>query len=332
MKLKTVALIGGLFAAAGVMAASMQVVGTLDEALTAAREKQGFVMMNFTGTDWCTACQHLKEKIFASKAYCDAYGDKIVMTTVDFPRLPELRAKVSKEEAQRREKLLISYQINGLPAVVLMDAAGFPFSIINGTRPKPEAYIELIDAALKAKAARDAAFEKAGNLTGMARAKVLAEALNAIPKPCRDKYPRIVKEINFLDPENTLGYREVLGKSELYIKQMEALQALVETFVGHFNPELIRADIQKVQAFLSDQTLDPEVRQMAYRTLGDTYALLFSVSRKAPKETRDEMLALMLKAYEDAIAVLPDSALAKKLQVTVDINKQRMAEEKEAKK
>ena len=332
MNLKKFALFAGLLVSAVSMAAQMQVVDTLEEALIAAREKQGIVMMNFTGTDWCTACKHLKEKVFTSEAYCNAYGDKIVMTAVDFPRLPELRAKISKEEAQRREKLLMSYQINGLPSVVLMDAGGFPFAIINGTRPEPEAYVELITTALKAKETRDAAFEKAQNLTGMERATALAEALNAVPRACRDKYPLIVKEINLLDPNNTLGYREVLGKSEKYVQQLEALRTLANSFVGHFEPDLIRADIQKIITFLENKDLDPEIRQFACRTLGDSYALLFSVSRKEPKETRDELLAQMLKAYEDAIAALPDSALAKKLQATVDINKQRMAEEKEAKK
>lgn len=325
-------LIAGLLAATVSFGATLQVVDTVEEALAKAREKKGFVMLNFTGTDWCTACKHLKEKVLNTDTFCNAYGDKVVMTTVDFPRLPELRAKVSKEEAARREKLLTSYQLRGLPAVVLLDPGGFPFAILNGARPTPEEYIPLIEEGLKAMATRDAAFEKAQTLTGMERAKVLAEALNAVPKACRDKYPRIVTEINLLDPNNTLGYRNMLGKSEAYIKQMQALQALGDTFVGHFKPEQISADIQKIKDYLNNPELDPEIRQLALRGLGDSYALLFSVLRGDDKKAdREAALDQMLKAYQDAVAVDPDTATAKKLQTTIDINLQRIEAQKKQK-
>ncbi len=325
-------LLAGLLAATVSFGATLQVVDTVEEALAKAREKKGFVMLNFTGTDWCTACKHLKEKILNTDTFCNAYGDKAVMTTVDFPRLPELRAKVSKEEAARREKLLTSYQLRGLPAVVLLDPGGFPFAILNGARPTPEDYMPLIEEGLKTMVARDEAFKKAQPLTGMERAKALAEALNTLPKACRDKYPRVVTEINLLDPNNTLGYRNVLGKSESYIKQMQALQELGKTFTGHFAPEQISADIEKIKEYLANPELDPEIRQLALRGLGDSYALLFSVLRDPSKKAeREAALDQMLKSYQEAVKVDPDTALAKKLQTTIDLNLQRIEEQKKQK-
>lgn len=296
-------------------AAQLQTVETFKEALAAAKAKDGYVMMNFTGTDWCTACIHLKEKVLSTETFCNAYGDKLVMTSVDFPRLPELRAKISKEEGERREALLNSYQIKGLPSAVLFDANGFPFAILAGARPTPEDYMKLVDDAIKVREARDAAFAKAQGLTGMARATALAEALNLLPEPCRGKYPREVKEINLLDPENTLGYRDVLGKSEAYVKQMKALEDLAQTFRGHFAKEELLADITKLEAFLKTPNLEPDICQLTYRLIGDSYAFM-----------RDD--ANMLKAYEAAVKASPETELAGRLTEMINYTYYRLEQQK----
>lgn len=299
-------------------AAQLQTAETFKEALEAARAKQGFVMMNFTGTDWCTACIHLKEKVLTTDVFCDAYGDKLVMTSVDFPRLPELRAKISKEEGERREALLNSFQIKGLPSAVLFDVNGFPFAILAGARPTPEEYMKLIEDALKVRDARDKAIAKAQGLTGMERATALAEALNLLPEPCRGKYPREVKEINLLDPENTLGYRDILGKSEAYVKQMKALEDLAQTFRGHFKKEELLADIKKLEAFLETPNLEPDICQLTYRLIGDSYAFM-----------RDD--DNMVKAYTAAVKASPDTDLAGRLTSTLEYTKFRIQQQQKEK-
>jgi thioredoxin-related protein len=298
--------------------ADLQTADTMEEALALAKEKHGYVMMNFTGTDWCTACIHLKEKILTTDAFAEAYGDILVMTSVDFPRLPELRAKISQEEAARREALLNSYQVRGLPTAVLFDAFGFPFAIINGARPTLEDYKPLIDEALAIREKRDAALKAAAGLQGMERATALANALNLLPAPCRDKYRALVEEINLLDPENTLGYRNVLGKSEAYIKQMAALQEITQKFVGRFKKEELKENIAILEDFLKTPNLEGDVRQLALRAMGDSYAFL----REEEK---------MLECYEEAVKASPESPIVRRLQANVDYTKKRFEEAKKAK-
>ena len=96
-------------------------VETMPEAVAAAKEKNCNIFVDFTGTDWCTACIHLRNKIVNSAEFEAAFGDKFVLVPVDFPRTPELVAKISDEEKKEREALLYSYKIEGLPGVVLMD-------------------------------------------------------------------------------------------------------------------------------------------------------------------------------------------------------------------
>lgn len=310
---KCFTLIAALLLAQLTIAAPLQTVETMKEALAIARQKDGCVLMYFTGTDWCTACIQLKEKIISTEAFAEKYGDKFVMTTVDFPRLPALRAKVSKEEAARREALINSYKARGLPTAVIFDAAGFPFAIINGTRRTFEDYAKLIDEALETRLQRDKLLAQAQTLQGMERATALANALNLLPEPCRNKYPTLVTEINLLDPENTLGYRDVLGKSEAYVKQMKALDDITSQFVGRFKREELLENIRLIEDFLKTPGLDPEIRQRALRVKGDSYAFM----RDIPN---------MLAAYEEAVAAAPKTDLARRLQQNIDFNRQRIEE------
>lgn len=289
----------------------------LDLALSLAKKNNAVVMMNFTGTDWCTACIHLKEKVLSTDEFARVYGGKIVMTAVDFPRLPELRAKISKAESRRREELLNSYKIKGLPTAVLLDAGGLPFAIITGSRPTPAEYMKVIDEALKTRSARDEAFSKASALRGMERAKALAAALRLLPEACRGKYTAVVKEINLLDPGNTLGFRDLLGKSEAYIKQMNDFRAIADTFRGHFDKVSLQEDIKKLEEFLKTPGLEPDVRQLALRSIGDSYAFM-----------RDDNG--MLKAYKEALEASPKTKLADNLRSMIEYTNKRIEAMKNA--
>lgn len=161
---------------------------TIDDAMVQAAEQNRDILLDFTGSDWCTACVHLRTQIIGSEDFEKAYGEKFIMVAVDFPRNPNLLASIPEEVRAQRNQLLSSYRIEGLPAVVLLDAKGLPYEIIKGTRHTPAEYIALVESGLKKRAARDAAFSEAAGLTGRAQAKALAAGLRALPLVCRKLY------------------------------------------------------------------------------------------------------------------------------------------------
>lgn len=247
---------------------------TPDEALSAAREQKRAVMVDFTGTDWCPACIHLRHKVIDTPAFEQALGNQLVLVSVDFPRTPALKEKITPEQWEEREEMLRSYNIEGLPAVVLMDAEGLPFALIEGARRTPEDYIPLVQKALKVREARDAVLAGADKLTGMERARALVRALELLPEVCRDKYRALIEEINRLDTDNSLGYRDLVRLSERRIQQMKAFRELTDTFVGKFKPEELRDAISRLDAFLAQENLIPEIRQQALIAKADSYAFL----------------------------------------------------------
>ena len=277
---------------------------TLDEALAVTRKDGRCIMLNFTGTDWCTACIHLRTNILDSTAFNAAMDDKLVLVEVDYPRTPELVMKISAEDWKKREALLISYRAEGLPYAVLLDPYGYPFATLSGTTRTTQDYLPLLEKAFATLAARDAAMKKAATLTGMERAKALAEALNLLPEPCRDKYKDIVREIVTLDKDNILEYRQYIRNSETCIRQMNEFNELVSTFRGKHAPEQLQEHLVRLDEFLSQSDLDADVRQSALRAKSDTYAFL----RDIPN-----MVKYMREAYE----ANPESRMGKKLKTNL---------------
>lgn len=286
-------------------------VTTMDEALAAAKEKNCQIFVDFTGTDWCTACIHLRTKIVESPEFEAALGDKFVLVPVDFPRTPELVAAIPDDEKREREALLTSYKIEGLPGVVLMDSNGLPFEVIQGTRRTPADYIPLVQAGLDKLAARNAALAAAEGKTGTERARALDAALKTLPEICRDKYKDIIAEINSLDPENTLGYKGYGDTTGLRIKQTEALRELTSTFRHSSTAEHYNANIKSLEKFLTQTDLVPEVRQDALRALGDTYAFLRDIPR-------------MIECYKAAYEVAPESRTGQILKRNLEYYKNMM--------
>ena len=259
------------------------------------------ILLEFTGKEWCPPCIHLRTKILETAEFEKAVGEKYVLVEVVFPRLPEAVAAMPESQRNANEKLLAHHHIEtGLPTVLLLDAAGRPYAQVAGARATTEEYLKALEEAAAVRAVRDAAFARAEGLQGMERAAALAEALNAVPPHCRDKYPEVVNEINRLDPQNTLGYARVLIRYSNLEKQNAELNEIFDRTRGHNSPEEIKQLQAELQAFLKNPELEPESAQQAWRSLGDSYAF--------QRRYRD-VHACYKRAYEMA----PNSRFARRL-------------------
>lgn len=264
------------------------------------------IMLEFTGKEWCPPCIHLRTRILETPEFEAAVGDKYVLVEVVFPRLPAAVAAIPEEQRNANEKLLVHHRIEtGLPTVLLLDEKGFPYAQIAGARRSTADYLKELKAAAAVRAARDAAFARAAGLQGMERAMALAEGLNAIPENCRDKYVDIVNEINSLDPQNTLGYARVLTRFDNYRKQDAALKVIFDHLRSNRQPEAMQGNIDMLIKYLETPELEPELAQMAWRALGDTYAFL--------RRYKD-----VYESYKKAYEAAPDSRLAPRLKTAVE--------------
>lgn len=302
MKISTILMTFGALASS---AWALPQATSVESAMPLAKEQGRDIMLEFTGKEWCPPCIHLRTKIMETAEFEQAVGDKYVLVEVIFPRLPSAVAAIPEEQRNANEKLLTHHRIEtGLPTVLLLDAEGYPYAQVAGARRTTADYLKALDEAASVRTKRDAAFARAEGLQGLERAAALAEGLNAIPENCRDKYPEQVKEINALDPENTLGYAGVLTRYANYQKQDAELKAIVDSMRGTPDAANLARSESVLKEFLQRKDLEPEIAQLAWRTLGDTYAF--------QRRYRD-----VYEAYKKAYDCAPKSRIAPRLEKAI---------------
>lgn len=93
----------------------------------AAKEKaaveHGFILLNFSGSDWCGPCIRLHKEIFDSEAFAAMAGSKLVLLNADFPRLK--KNQLPKAQQEQNNKLADQYNTAGnFPSTMLLTADG----------------------------------------------------------------------------------------------------------------------------------------------------------------------------------------------------------------
>jgi len=106
--------------AALAIAAEAQWLTDLPKAQEQAKAEKKLVLMDFTGSDWCSWCIQLKKEVFKTKEFADYAGKNLVLVEVDFPQ----RKKQSAEQKKANEALSEKFKIDGYPTVVVLDSEG----------------------------------------------------------------------------------------------------------------------------------------------------------------------------------------------------------------
>jgi len=92
----------------------------LPKAQSTAKEQKKFVLMDFTGSDWCPPCKALHKNVLTSKEFEDFAKDNLVLVLVDFPNGKKLPA----DQKKANDALAQKYSITGFPTVIVLDGAG----------------------------------------------------------------------------------------------------------------------------------------------------------------------------------------------------------------
>lgn len=85
-----------------------------------AKDEGKYLLVNFTGSDWCGWCIRLDKEVFSTpefKTYMDA---NLVGAFLDFPR----RREISPERQQQNAELSEKYGIRGYPTILVLSPDG----------------------------------------------------------------------------------------------------------------------------------------------------------------------------------------------------------------
>lgn len=105
------------------IAGSVVWLDNFDEARFRAERDNKFILLNFSGSDWCGPCIRMKKEVFESDAFLSLAERKLVLLNADFPRLK--KNKLSPALVGHNEKLAERYNPLGkFPYTLLLDAEG----------------------------------------------------------------------------------------------------------------------------------------------------------------------------------------------------------------
>lgn len=266
------------------------------------------LLIDFTGSDWCTWCVKLRKEVFVQPEFGAGTKDRFVLVELDYPKDKKL---VPEAVAKQNAELLKKYPISGYPTVLLCDADGKPFAT-TGYRPDgPKPYVAHLGSLLEKKAARDRAFADASNKEGVAKAKSLVAALDDLGlggDMIRSCYPEITAAIRAADPADETGFAK---KQDGEIKLAGFLAALGE----QRSKQDLDGAMKLVETTLADPATTGDFRQQVY---GHQAGTLASSGKKAeaivvlekavaedPKGERTEELKQFIEILQREQAGLP---------------------------
>ena len=101
-----------------------------------------FILLNFTGSDWCPWCKKFNKEILSQSQFKDYAKENLVLMEVDFPR-----EKLQSAELKRQNQdLAQQYQVEGFPTIVVLGGDGQKLWQYDGYFPDgPTAFIAQLE-------------------------------------------------------------------------------------------------------------------------------------------------------------------------------------------
>ncbi len=95
----------------------------LDEAKQIAGKEHKYILLNFSGSDWCGPCIQMHKQIFDNPDFQQFANEDLIMVNADFPR--RKKDQLSEEQQAANDKMADEYNKQGIfPSTVLLDANG----------------------------------------------------------------------------------------------------------------------------------------------------------------------------------------------------------------
>ncbi|MEP6667695.1 MAG: thioredoxin fold domain-containing protein [Chthoniobacter sp.] len=140
------------------------------QAVETAKAEKKYVLLDFTGSDWCGFCKILDKEVFSTPHFQSWAKKNVVLVQVDFPHQTQL----SPEVKTQNDGLMSKYPAKGFPTILVLDTNGKELARESGYHPGTGApvYVRTLETALK----------KFGPLPGGNTANVGAVAVPSIFK------------------------------------------------------------------------------------------------------------------------------------------------------
>jgi thioredoxin-related protein len=112
------------------------------KAQEAAKTTHKFLMLNFTGSDWCGWCIKFDREVLSRPQFKDYARDNLVLVELDFPRRKAQSADLQKQNRQLAQQ----YEVVGFPTIIVLNSDGQKLWQFDGYFPGgPEAFVAQLE-------------------------------------------------------------------------------------------------------------------------------------------------------------------------------------------
>jgi len=85
-----------------------------------AKASNKFLLLDFTGSDWCGWCIRFDKEVFSQPQFKDYAHNNLVLVELDFPR----RKPQSPDLQKQNRQLAMQYEVFGFPTIVVLNSSG----------------------------------------------------------------------------------------------------------------------------------------------------------------------------------------------------------------
>lgn len=230
----TCALLGLVLLTANGRAEGAKWFADYDKAVAQAKAEGKDLLVDFTGSDWCSFCIKLHKEVFDQAQWSEAVSKDYVLVALDFPRGNAAKGRVPNPERNAQLKQL--HQVTGFPTVLLMSAEGDLFGRLGYKVGGPKNYLRLMRQIRRQGRAK------------LERASSLLEALTLARGEARE--PALLTLLGLLERSSArapgrrqllVGARLALGEDYPMALRVRGLKALL--VVGELDEELFASAI-----------------------------------------------------------------------------------------
>src|SRR5450432_1194782 len=95
----------------------------LDEAKKMAQKEHKYILLNFSGSDWCGPCIRMRKEFFESQVFKQLADTELVLVNADFPR--NKKNQPSPAQQKINDEMADKYNVQGkFPFTLLLDSNG----------------------------------------------------------------------------------------------------------------------------------------------------------------------------------------------------------------
>ncbi len=236
----------------------------LEAAKQQAAAEGKLVLVEFTGSDWCTYCVQLNRQVLSTDEFAEFIAPRFIPVQIDVP----IRRDFNRRLLERNQQLCKRYSVPGFPTLMVLTPQG---EVVGGFRGDPGNGMEGVRRHLEAAQKFARILAEAEALQGLEKARALHAVYSAL-QPCMRPSTGLRVRIAALDPNNATGIHD-----ELQAEQQRE----------HFRRELAATRDPKAALELTERHLATASLQNRTEILQARAAVLLAIA-----ETEADLLAV----------------------------------------